>query len=97
MKLNWTFESSECNLTKMAVTGDKTMLRLSFNESINAWTCEALYKRTFRCKNVSSVAVWSDASEIKAINGCVSNVVHRAKCMGSKDKSNEFNFVAEHI
>ena len=97
MKLNWRFESDECSTSKIASTGDKTMLRLSYDESINFWKCEALYKRTTICKNISSVAVWSDMSEGCAVNGCVSNVIHRAKCMGSEDKSNEFDFVAEFI
>ena len=94
MKINWQYE---CSMSKIAVTGDKTMLRLSYDESITSWKCEALYKHTNRCKNISSVAVWSDMSEGGAVNGCVSNVIHRAKCMGIKDKSNSFDFVAEYI
>ena len=94
MKINWQYE---CSMSEIAVTGEKTMLRLSYDEFINVWKCEALYKRTPKCKNISSVAVWSAMSKVDAVNGCVSNVIHRAKCMGSEDKSNEFDFVAEYI
>lgn len=97
MKLNWQYESSECNLTKIAITGERTMLRLSFNESIKSWKCEALYKRTPKCRTISSVAVWSVSNETQAIEGCVSNVIERAKGMGYRDKSNEFDFVSQYV
>lgn len=67
MKLDWQYESEECPYTQIAVTGDSTILRLTFNPESGEWRCQALYKRTPKCKNVSVVASLPGLSPDEAV------------------------------
>ena len=96
MKLDWQFEHNESSMSRVAVTGNKTMLRLTYYKPVGLWRCEAVYTRT-GIGTISSVAVCTNSDETEAINGCIGDVIDRAIHKGINDKANEFDFVAEFI
>ena len=96
MKLDWQFDYTVDSLTRIAITGEKTMLRLTYYRPVSLWKCEAVYTRTC-IGTISIVAVCTNSDEMKAINGCIVDVIDRAIHKGINDKANEFDFVAEFI
>ena len=82
MKLNWQFDYTVDSLTRISITGEETMLRLTYYRPVSLWRCEAV------CTN---------SDEMKAINGCIVDVIDRAIHKGINDKANWFDFVAEFI